>query len=984
MASMEIMDVELGNAALNGDVDFLTECVESNKPIEYYMTYFPKSGDKGDRRHGNIFHMAAYNNNADFIREAIEILPSENTQQLLIQPREPINGNPLHVAAELGNVEIINMFLDVYRCLPCLPSDVSERPWLVKNTEGHNPLNTALYYCHEECALEIVKMDMELLCNMLTESGTNIIYEAVNSKLSKFALEILRSPHPFGCVGIEETTPFHSLHYLNRSEEAEEICRQLLRRDPDLIKQQDDNENSAFHLWTSDGKMWPFKCILESCDIIPDIKTVFTDLISTTNTYGDNPLHNLAQFAASENDAVKVAELLIDTYKKEASNIEEDELPWLVHDDDGDTPMSLAISRKFEKFAMYILSVDDNAVIECQKNLLFLAIEKECHELAEKIYEIVINKGCTQLLINDQHNILHIAPLCTKEFCKRLIEEHPGLLKGVDKAGLTVLHTWISNAELWLFEFMLKSKWRISFIKLIDVMDYGDRNNPLHIVASLANTPNNATDQVMELLVEAYKEENINWSVNNMQLLPWSATNKKNEGPLHLAIRSQRENLALYLLALHEDDNVDDLLDYYEPEHTILFLAIQNKCPQVAKKILARLDKNSRTKYLTDSSNGRNILHLAPTLEDIEFGTWLVNEAPEFITEKDHEGLSGWDKAYEIGPAWFIKAVLKKDPSVFTSAPLAWIKACENGHVLALRAFIDHNPGAFRDLCIELKDSPLHHIQLSSLTEYEEFMKIPRMKDLINLQNSQGATPLHIAIQRRKKPLTETLLSMEKIVYNIMDKDQKTAIDLLAPVCVDDSTWEEMCQRIGFDPWIKTSYFQRKTNLLDVRNSLFVVAALLATITFTAGFTLPGGLNQETGEALLATEVAFLVFLISNTLAMCTSMLVLICLVWSMVQDSSKSLLLIDRSMVLLMIAFYSTLLAFMTGVFIVIYPKVLWAAILVIVMCSLITLSAKKTLLYKVLFISSVKKRQNRKDPMHLLELGKVLPCCGGNHKVE
>ncbi|XP_021755631.1 protein ACCELERATED CELL DEATH 6-like [Chenopodium quinoa] len=260
------------------------------------------------------------------------------------------------------------------------------------------------------------------------------------------------------------------------------------------------------------------------------------------------------------------------------------------------------------------------------------------------------------------------------------------------------------------------------------------------------------------------------------------------------------------------------------------------------------------------------------------------------------------------------------------------------------------------------------------------------MKDLINLQDSQGVTPLHKTIQDNDLFLTETLLSIDKINYDIKDDEDNSAIDLLVQKCADNQAWEEMCQRIGFNPRIKTSYFQRRTNLLEVRNSLFVVAALLATITFTAGFTLPGGLNQESGEALLAKKVAFLVFLMSNTLDMCTSMLVLICLVWSMVQDSSNSLLLIDRSMVLLLVAFYSTILAFMTGVYVVIYPKVLWAAIIIIIMCSLIGVSANRTLLYKVLLIPSPKKKQNQRDPMYLLELGKAFPCCVGSssQKVE
>ncbi|XP_021726007.1 protein ACCELERATED CELL DEATH 6-like [Chenopodium quinoa] len=632
-------------------------------------------------------------------------------------------------------------------------------------------------------------------------------------------------------------------------------------------------------------------------------------------------------------------------------------------DENGDTPLSLAIAHKNEKLAIYLLSVDENVVIESKKNVLFLAVEAQCHTVAEEILKIIDNKGRTQLLTNHQKlNILHLAPLCTENFIAKLMDKHPELIKGVDKEGSTIVHSWIKSDKEWLFKFILESKWKDQFVKLINVKDYNYQNNPFHVAAT---TTHEATNQIVPLLVEAYKKHNLIWRVYPIYQLPWFEMNKDYEGPLHLALRNKREDLGLYILSLLLDDQImDELLDNYKPEHAMLFLAIQNNCSEVAKDILGNLDKRSRTKYLKDSSTGWNILHLATRLTDEGFGTSLVNEAPEFITEQDNNKQSPWDTAYETGCAWFIKAVLKKDPSVFNRAPLAWIKACEHGHVPALLAFIEHNPRAFRYLCIEKKDSPLHHIKLTSLIDYEDFLKNPyNMEDLINLQDSQGVTPLHKAIQDDNLFLTETLLSIDKINYDIKDDGNNSAIDLLAQKCAGNQAWEEMCQRIVFNPWIKTSYFQRKTNLLEVRNSLFVVAALLATITFTAGFTLPGGLNQESGEALLAKKVAFLVFLMSNALAMCTSMLVLICLVWSMVQDSSNSfisLLLINRSMVLLMVVFYSTILAFMTGVYVVIYPKVLWAAIIIIIMCSLIGVSANRTLLYKVLLISSAKKKQN------------------------
>ena len=159
-----------------------------------------------------------------------------------------------------------------------------------------------------------------------------------------------------------------------------------------------------------------------------------------------------------------------------------------------------------------------------------------------------------------------------------------------------------------------------------------------------------------------------------------------------------------------------------------------------------------------------------------------------------------------------------------------------------------------------------------------------------------------------------------------------------------------MCEVIGVDPKLKTTYIQVKTNLAEMRSIISLVAALLATITFQAAFTVPGGFGNSSGEPILVTKATFLVFVISDTYAMCSSMLILFCMIWSMVCDQNKSSLLIDRSLVLLKQSLYGTLLAFMTGVYTVIHHKSLWAAVAVIIMCSAVVISANRRILYTVL----------------------------------
>ncbi|KAL2944816.1 Serine/threonine-protein phosphatase 6 regulatory ankyrin repeat subunit C [Bienertia sinuspersici] len=594
-----------------------------------------------------------------------------------------------------------------------------------------------------------------------------------------------------------------------------------------------------------------------------------------------------------------------------------------------------------------------------------MAVDKRFNEAPQKILEIVDEKGWGHLLTDDRRlNALHLAPKCKKEFCEQLLKRHPELLKGVDKDGNTILHTWVKIGQLWPFEYVLKNaefdrKWRSYFVNLMSYLDFKDRNNPIHIIA-LCN--HEATHQIIKLLVESFQEEHPSCFIDPMYMVPWWNKNKIGEGSLHLAIRSQNDQqIALYLLSLYQKTPINDLLDFYTPNvQNTLFLAIMRNFFQLVKMILTRLNKASWAKYLKGSANGRSVLHLASHCTDRELGRWLVKEAPMFIVQPDSSGITPLDEASTIGATWIVEAMLEQDPSAFNKAPLAWVKACENGHVSVIRIFIEYCPEKFSDHCIHHQDSPLHHIKLRNLMGYEEFLNIPYMKDLINLQDAKGETPLHKAIKDGKILLAETLLNMDKIKYNIKDDEDKTARYLLEQLCKEQPQW------------FKNIILSTEDQSIRGAKHTICGCGSISHITFTAGFTLPGGFNQDTGEAILAKKTAFLVFLISDTFAMCFSMLVLICLIWSMVFEPNKSLFLIDRSVGLLRVALYSTLLAFMTGVYIVISPKSLWAAILVVAMCSLVGISANMTFLYKVLaFFDKLTPSANkeRKDPIRLME---------------
>ena len=181
---------------------------------------------------------------------------------------------------------------------------------------------------------------------------------------------------------------------------------------------------------------------------------------------------------------------------------------------------------------------------------------------------------------------------------------------------------------------------------------------------------------------------------------------------------------------------------------------------------------------------------------------------------------------------------------------------------------------------------------------------------------------------------------------------------------------ENLCLQIKVNPRLKTNYIQPGANLDQMRNTLSVVAALLATITFAAGFTLPGGLKSDTGEAMLAKKASFLVFLLADAFAMNTSMLVLCCLLWSMFCDRDMSYLLVDRSVMILLLSLYATMVAFMTGVYAVIEHRSLWAAIIIIVMCSCIGITANRTVLHNIAKLIPSAKKDKKSEVKSILNL--------------
>lgn len=205
---------DLKTATLIGNVGFLKASFASKVPLEYYKTTFQVT--EADPNHsGNIFHLSVLENREEFIRVAIQNLPPEAIQQLLNQPRNRDDididiVNPLYLAVLTGNFEIVKLFLNVFRTSSALQSPSIPKPWLITVDNTLQTLcHIAILNDNEECALEILTMDMDYFCNAMDINNTGVLYYAMLQRFTNFVLHILRSDTIVTYAGFKGTTPLN-------------------------------------------------------------------------------------------------------------------------------------------------------------------------------------------------------------------------------------------------------------------------------------------------------------------------------------------------------------------------------------------------------------------------------------------------------------------------------------------------------------------------------------------------------------------------------------------------------------------------------------------------------------------------------------------------------------------------------------------------------------------------------------------------------
>ncbi|TYG74946.1 hypothetical protein ES288_D04G224700v1 [Gossypium darwinii] len=340
-----------------------------------------------------------------------------------------------------------------------------------------------------------------------------------------------------------------------------------------------------------------------------------------------------------------------------------------------------------------------------------------------------------------------------------------------------------------------------------------------------------------------------------------------------LRITDQESNTALHEAAgCGNVEVVKALLEFEDPEfpysankkqETPLYIAARRRGS--GRLLTLLLDKFKSTSH--GGPHGRTALHAAAMAGDAEAIRVILKKKGNLTKERDEDGCTPLHYAAHLGGRFsVVEELLKRDVSA------AYIGDKKKGMTPLLMAARQRNAQTVSkilslcpDSCEKVDNdglSLLHYLAFRGSSYPLELSLFRRggieivygsLRNLMKLEGAFGMTPQEVynAVQYEKH------------------HHKQEQIDKLLEEIENDQVADKPVRPFGL-PTISTASLEKK------REGHIIVAGLIATVTFAAAITVPGGFKSEKGSEqgtpFLIHEAAFKVFIISNGLAFILSL----------------------------------------------------------------------------------------------------------------
>ncbi|KAJ3691414.1 hypothetical protein LUZ61_020578 [Rhynchospora tenuis] len=433
---------------------------------------------------------------------------------------------------------------------------------------------------------------------------------------------------------------------------------------------------------------------------------------------------------------------------------------------------------------------------------------------------------------------------------------------------------------------------------------------------------------------------------------------KRGDNALHHAIRCGFEDFAVQLLTIEPTLSEQTNMVAESPMH----MAARKGHFRVVERLL-QIDKSADS-----GPGGYSALHGAVEMNHADITELLLEKRSKLASHASKDGSTPLGFSVANNNLKIVKILLKHDPNLAylentVTGRTPFLVAAIYGFVPIAEEIISACPDSAYTTSKKLSENGLHEAINHEQQNFVDFiLRTPQLHRLINQVDKNGNLPIHSAAAQCNPDILRPLLSHKEQDYSALNVKSFHAVDmvfgrkklwktlkwnesftLLSNVI--PSGWKDVAGDKAEKRIKKQSFEDVKSLTTRYVTNTSLVAALLATITFAAAFTLPGGLSNDasdSGQPIFARKAVFQVFLISDTIAMCSSLAVVFLCILATWEDLDYLLNYRKTSRVLMWCAYGATSVTFGTGLFTVLAPKILWLAIFILVLCSILPFLSK------------------------------------------
>ncbi|CAM0150323.1 unnamed protein product [Urochloa decumbens] len=354
-----------------------------------------------------------------------------------------------------------------------------------------------------------------------------------------------------------------------------------------------------------------------------------------------------------------------------------------------------------------------------------------------------------------------------------------------------------------------------------------------------------------------------------------------------------------------------------------LYLAVMSRSLRAVAAIVGYTDASAA------GPNSQNALHIA-VLQTSEMVSLLLRWRPALATDPDINKSSPLHFASSDGDCSIIQEILTYAPPSAaylqdTEGLSSLHAAALMGNVPAVRLLLQFYP-ASADIRDNHGRSFLHAAAMRGHRSIiSHAIKNRMLEPLLNEQDMEGNTPLHLAVRAGEYKVVSKLLSSGKVHAHILNNAGHTPFDL-----VENSTGFFSMASLVVNLFVSGAQFRpqrqdhmKKWNGQDIMKwreatskNLAIVSTLVATVAFSAAFNVPGSYGSD-GKANLNGNRMYNAFLLLDTIAVTTAVMATILLIYGRASRSRsrRSWITFIISMHFLWLSLLSMMLGFYTAI---------------------------------------------------------------------